>query len=81
MATNRDLETVVGATYPNAMRHLQRLIMDADECAKNIGQKSLFGGDKFESSLQQFMSTVSICTFALVEDGHLDNPEDTRAAL
>lgn len=65
MATNRDLEMIVGATYPNTMKHLQQLIMDADACAKNIGKKTLFVKDKFEPSFDKISATMTLCFRAL----------------
>ena len=81
MATNRSLEMIVGATYPNSMKHLQQLIMDADACAKNYGKKTLFGKDKFEPCFNKFMSTIGICVFALVEDAVLDDPNNVQDAM
>lgn len=72
---------IVGATYPNTMKHLQQLIMDADACAKNYGQKTWLGKDKFQLSFDKFMSTIGICVFALVEDAKLDDPENTQEAM
>jgi hypothetical protein len=81
MATNRSLEMIVAATYPNSMKHLQQLIMDADACAKNYGKKTFLGKDKFQPSFVKFMSTIGICVFALVEDAKLDDPEDAQEAM
>lgn len=81
MATNYTLEMIVGATYPNTMKHLQQLIMDADACAKNYGQKTWLGKDKFQPSFDKFMSTIGICVFALVEDAKLDDPENAPEAM
>ena len=81
MATNRSLEMIVSATYPNTMKHLQQLIMDAEACAKNYGKKTLFGKDKFESSADKFMLTIKLCVSALVADNQLENDQDAMEAL
>lgn len=81
MATNYSLEMIIGETYPNTMKHLQQLIMDADACAKNYGKKTLFGKDKFEPCFDKFMSTIGSCVFALVEDAVLDDPKNVQVAM
>lgn len=80
MATNRSLEMIVGATYPNSMRHLQQLIMDAEACAKNYGKKSLFGKDKFEPSFYKFMATIGACVHALAADPPHQGPRERRGS-
>ena len=81
MATDREMEKVVGALYPRSMRHLQQLIMDAESCAKAYGKKSIFGKDKFEPAFDSFMGTVGKCVVSLAIDGHIDNPEDAEASM
>lgn len=81
MATNRRLEMVVGAMYPNTMRHLQQLLMDAEACAKAYGKKSLFGKDKFEPAFDTFMSTLGKCVVSLVLDGHVQDPDDAESGV
>lgn len=81
MATNRSVEIILGAMYPNSMRHLQQLIMDAEDCAKAYGRKSLFGRDKFESAIHEFMSTLAKCVVALVIDGHVSDPDDVESGI
>lgn len=81
MATNHALELVVGAMYPQSMRHLQQLLMDADACAKNHGKMSWFGRDKFQPRLLQFKRTLLTCAFSLVEDGKLDDPTNPMESI
>lgn len=72
---------ILGAMYPNSMRHLQQLIMDAEACAKAYGKKSLFGRDKFEPAFDAFMSALGKCVVALVIDGHVSDPDDAEAGV
>ena len=39
MPTDHNLETIIGAMYLNAMKHLQQLIMDSEDCAKKTTTK------------------------------------------
>jgi hypothetical protein len=81
MATNRNLEALLGMVYPNTMRHLQQLIMDAEACSKNYGKTTLFGKDKFQPSVDKFMLTVGVCVHSLVEDQQLDDSKNVEAAM
>lgn len=81
MATDRKMEQMLGLIYPQSMRHLQQLIMDAEGCAKSYGKKSLFGNDKFEPAFDKFMTTVGTCVHALVADGQLLSADDAIAAM
>lgn len=81
MSTNSTMESIVGAMYPNTMKHLQQLIMDAEGCAKNYGKKSFFGKDKFKPALEKFLETIDHCAHALIMDGIVDNVDDVEAVL
>lgn len=81
MATNKMLEQVAARIYPHAMKHLQQLIMDAENCSKAFGKKSLFGADKFEIACKKFNQTIGKCAVALHEDGYLDSFEDMDLSM
>ena len=81
MATNRSLEKILIARYPNTIKHLQQLLIDAESCAKNYGKKTWLGKDKFESSFDKFMSTIGLSVYGLIMDGQLDDPENTTEAM
>lgn len=81
MATNRSLEVILMARYPNTLKHLQQLLMDMESCAKNYGQKTWLGRDRFQPSFDKFMSTIGLCVYGLIMDGQLDDPEDTVGAM
>ena len=81
MPTNHNLEKIIGGMYPNTMKHLQQLIMVAEDCAKNYDEKTLDENDKFKSSIAKFFSTVAVCVHALVKDHQLDDSENVEAAM
>lgn len=81
VATNKNIEMIAATIYPKSMRHLQQLLMDADECAKNYGKKGIFGGDKFQPKFEAFQRTVLTCAFALTEDNALSDPTDVQQSI
>ena len=81
MATNRGVELILEAMYPNSMQHIQQLIMDAEVCAKAYRKRSLFGRDKFEPAVHQFMATLARCVVALAVDGHVNDLDDTESGV
>src|SRR5262245_22998962 len=81
MATNRRLEAALSASYPNTMRHLRQLLMDAEDCAKTYGKTSFFGKDKFQPKKDKLAITVGECLRALVKDNHLADTKDLGAAM
>ena len=61
------------------MKHLQQLIMDADSCAKSVGQKSFFGKDKFKPAVDKFDNTLYTCVMSMVQDGQIKDPGNNDA--
>lgn len=81
MVTNHDQEAMIGSMFPRSIRHLQQLIMDAESCAKSIGQKSFFGKDKFKPTVDKFHQTLVTCVQAMAEDGHIKDPHNSSETL
>ncbi len=73
MATDKKREAALRLKIPNALKHFQQLIIDAEACAKAYGKKTLFGGDKFSVKLEVFKKTVNVCVHATRKDGFIDH--------
>lgn len=56
--TNKILESVLMRSFPNSFSHLQKIVMDCEKCTKNVGKKSIFGGDKFKSANEKLIARV-----------------------
>ncbi len=71
MGTNKEGERILAINYSNSLKHLQQLIMDLEECAKSIGKKTIFGGDKLDKAKNKLFATLKQSAIGLAADGYL----------